>query len=143
MSNYSDNFWKKFFILASLWNISAGPLMPVLYGYFPFLIYTSEGLKYTHNPVFDSFFYFLIAFITLFGFGFYMLSRDLMLNRGIVWLGVAGKICWAIIIFHMYFLQYLTAFVLVSLIGDIVLALFFLVFLNQTKNRVRVNNWVG
>ncbi|MCX5851158.1 MAG: hypothetical protein NT072_03750 [Deltaproteobacteria bacterium] len=143
MNNFTDNFWKKFFVLASLWNISAAPLCLILYIYFPSLIYTSEGLQYTHNPVFDSFYYIVVGAVLLFGVGYYMPSRDLMLNRGIIWLGAIAKIGLAVVIFQMYFLKYLTLLVPILLVGDIIWALFFFVFLNQTKDRVKVNNLVG
>ncbi len=143
MNRFNDNFWKKFFFLASLWNISAGPLFVALYLYIPSMIFTPEGLTYTHNPAFNAFYYVLIAAIVLFGIGYYAPSRDLMSNRVMVWLGILGKVFLTIVFFHLYFAKYITPLLPVALVGDLIWAAFFYTFLIQTRERVKVSQFVG
>jgi hypothetical protein len=130
-------------LLASLWNISAAPLLIVLYVYFPTLIFKPDALPYTHNFLFDSYYLILVTAIVLFGIGYFMPSRDLMLNRAIIWLGIFGKIGLTIIFFQLYILKYITLFFPIILIGDLIWAIFFFMFLYQTKDRVKINYFVG
>jgi hypothetical protein len=143
MRKFTDDFWKKFFALASLWNISAAPLLIVLYVYFPTLIFTPESIPYIYNFLFDSYYLILVCVILLFGIGYYMPSRDLMLNRIMIWLGILGKIGLTVIFFQLFILKYITIFFPVLLIGDLIWAIFFFMFLFQTKDRVKINNFVG
>ncbi|MGO9214332.1 MAG: hypothetical protein ACLP9S_10610 [Syntrophales bacterium] len=143
MNRFNDNFWKKFFVFASFWNISAGPLVLALYLYCPSLIFTPEGIKFTHNPVFDAVFNVMIMAIVLFGVGYYAPSRDLMRNRIMIWLGILGKIILTIILVHLFFTNYLTPLLPILLAGDLIWAVFFFIFLTQTRERVRVNQFIG
>lgn len=143
MKKYNDDFWKKFFALASFWNVSAGPLLLGLYLYLPSFIFTPEGIRFTLNPVLDAFYYVTIAAIVLFGVGYYAPSRDLMRNRVIVWLGIMGKVILTIIFFHLYFTNHITPLLPILLVGDLIWAAFFSIFLIQTRERVKVSQFVG
>lgn len=143
MTRFSDNFWKKFFVLASLWNISAIPLLILLYVYFPTFIFTNKAIPFIYNPIFGSFYFIFANAVLLFGIGYYMPSRDLMLNRAVIWLGSIGKIALTLIFLQLYTTGYITVVFPVLLIGDLIWAAWFFVFLYQTKGRVKIHYLVG
>jgi hypothetical protein len=139
----NDSFWKKLFFLASLYTLSAAPTLAILYRYLPSLVFTEEGLPFTRNPVFDTFWYTLVLVVALFGVGYYTASRDLTRNRVILWLGAGGKLGLAVLVFRLYAAGFLTPALPAGLAGDVVWAAMFLEFLRRTRGAVVVNNLVG
>ncbi|MHC4410455.1 MAG: hypothetical protein ACYS0F_15810, partial [Planctomycetota bacterium] len=81
--------------------------------------------------------------ILLFGVGYYLVSRDTSRNRGIVWLGAAGKILVFAFFTHAFLQGHATAAAWAVSIGDFLWTWLFFLFLYQTKDRVRVSNLIG
>jgi hypothetical protein len=63
--------------------------------------------------------------------------------RVIVWLGAAGKLGLATLVFRLYAAGFLTPALPVGLAGDVVWAALFLDFLRRTRGTVVVSNLVG
>ncbi len=139
----NETFWKRLFFVASLYTLSAAPMLLINYRYFPSMVFTTEGMPFTHNPVFDTFWYTVVIAVTLFGIGYYTVSRDLTRNRVMVWLGVAGKLGLGALVFRLYAAGFLTPALPVGLAGDVVWAALFLEFLRRTRGAVVVSNLVG
>ena len=81
--------------------------------------------------------------ILLFGVGYYLVSRDTSQNRGIVWLGAAGKVLVFAFFTHAFFQGHSTAVAWGGSLGDFLWTWLFFWFLYQTKDDVRVRNLVG
>lgn len=78
-----------------------------------------------------------IKAVLIFGIGYYMVSKQITANRGIVWLGALGKLS-LFCEFTCFFISgKVTAMAFVLALGDIVWATLFLMFLFQTRDRVR------
>jgi hypothetical protein len=136
----NETFWKRLFLVAALYTLSAAF---VSYACFPALVFTPQGLPFTHNPVFGTFFYTLVLAVVLFGIGYFTASRDLTRNRVMIWLGVVGKLGLAILVFRLYAAGFLTPLLPVGLAGDVVWAVLFFEFLRRTRGAVAVSNLVG
>lgn len=69
--------------------------------------------------------------VLFFGIGYYMISRDPVRNRGIIWLGAMGKLY----VFGLWTWHYLTdltaPFALVGATGDLIFACLFLLYLRK------------
>jgi hypothetical protein len=139
----SENFWRGLFFFAALYTLSAAPMLVVSYAWFPSLVFTREGLPFTHNPVFDTFWYTLALAVVLFGVGYFAASRDLTRSRVMVWLGLVAKLGLAILVFRLYAAGFLTPLFPVGVAGDVVWAVLFFEFLRRTRGAVAVSNLVG
>jgi hypothetical protein len=138
-----ETFWRRLFFAASLYTLSAAPMLVVCYRYVPSFVFTTEGLGFTHNPVFDTFWYTLVLVVVLFGVGYYTASVDLTRNRVMLWLGAVGKLGLAGLVFRLYAAGFLTPALPIGLAGDVIWAALFLDFLRRTRAQVVVNNLVG
>lgn len=138
-----EMFWRRLFFSASVYTLSAAPMLVVSYRYVPSLMFTTQGLGFTHNPVFDTFWYTLVLVVVLFGVGYYTASVDLARNRVIVWLGAAGKLGLAGLVFRLYAAGFLTPALPIGLAADVAWAALFLDFLRRTRAQVVVSNLVG
>jgi hypothetical protein len=139
----NETFWKRLFLVAALYTLSAAPMLVVSYACFPSLVFTPEGLPFTHNPVFDTFWYTLVLAVVLFGVGYLTASRDLRRNRVMIWLGVVGKLGLAILVFRLYAAGFITPLFPIGVAGDVVWAILFFEFLRRTRDAVAVSNLVG
>jgi len=141
MNKMSDTFFRKLFFWGALWNISAALTGLFFYNFQFSLFFGPESLI-------DNF-YQVLAFkmsmlaILLFGIGYYIVSKELTLNRAIVWLGMIGKIV-LFFIFTYYFIEGKATFVaFMVFFGDFIWAILFAMFLYQTREEVKFNNLIG
>lgn len=141
MNKMSDTFFRKLFFWGALWNISAALTGLCFYNFQFSLFFGPESLI-------DNF-YQVLAFkmsmlaILLFGIGYYIVSKELTLNRAIVWLGMIGKIV-LFFIFTYYFIEGKATFVaFMVFFGDFIWAILFAIFLYQTREEVKFNNLIG
>lgn len=139
----NESFWTRLFFVASLYTLSAAPMLLASYACFPSLVFTPAGLPFTRNPVFATFFYALVLAVLLFGVGYFTVSRDITRNRVMIWLGVVGKLGLAILVFRLYAAGFLTPVLPAGLAGDVVWAALFFEFLRRTRGAVAVGNLVG
>jgi hypothetical protein len=134
-------FYRTMFLLAAIWNfiVAAGGLFSyeaqfrLLFGQDAYTGDFHQALLYRA---------FAIA-VLLFGVGYYLVSREPSENRGIVWLGAAGKIVVFALITDAFVQGQATLPGWCVSIGDLTWALLFFWFLYQTKDRVRVSNLLG
>jgi hypothetical protein len=81
--------------------------------------------------------------VLLFGIGYYIVSKELTLNRAIVWLGMIAKII-LFFIFAYYFIAGKATFVaFIVFFGDFIWAILFAMFLYQTRKEVKFSNLIG
>jgi len=137
----SDTFYKKMFFWGALWNICAA-----LTGLF---FYKFQFSLFFGPEAFIDNFYQALAYkmtmlaILLFGIGYYIVSKELTLNRAIVWLGMTGKIILFFIFTYCFITGKATVVAFIVLFGDFIWSILFAMFLYQTRNRVKFSNLCG
>ena len=72
--------------------------------------------------------------VLVFGIGYYLVSRDVNKNRGIVWMGVIGKLCFFFFLTYSYLIAKSTILSFLGGTGDFIFTILFLNFLWQTRN---------
>jgi hypothetical protein len=126
----SENFYRRMFLIASVWNIGGGAVIASFGG----LIFSIAGLSLPEPP---AYFYSWVALFMVFGIGYYMVYRDMYRNKNIVILGIIGKLAFSII-FAYNMIAYpnkIPTLFLAPLIGDLVFAALFLGFLNFARKK--------
>jgi hypothetical protein len=149
MDQSTKGKYSKLFLIAALWNLSIGGgalllpalppwnlsirgtdlLVPVLinklmFGFESVVTYgiTTFGLQLAY------------ALIVIFGIGYYFVSRNTEKNRGIVWMGIIGKLAVFSIALTYYPVKIITLFTMLLCFGDFVFACLFIFFLVETRN---------
>ena len=93
------NYYKYLFLIGAIWNLAVGflfiSLSPFADSIMPML-----GMEVPPSLVFLQGFF---GLTTLFGIGYYLVSRNIDKNHGIVLLGVIGKF-YLFILFLIYFI---------------------------------------
>ena len=121
-----ENYYRKLFLIGAIWNWMA--TLPLIFGYK--ILFPIYDMILPQYPVF------LILFAGLcfiFGVGYYLVSRDLSKNHGIVWMGITGKIVvfvgflWAAFIGQIHYVWIGAGIV------DLIYAILFLEFLSTAK----------
>jgi hypothetical protein len=133
MAIMKEETYRDMFFIGALWNLMVGLGCLTM---FKTSMWLQFGKKAITNNITSTlplrFFYIAIA---LFGWGYYMVSRNLKENRGIIWMGMAAKI----IIFGSYAWYYrLKQVRILALFApsvDFVFTLFFALFLWDTRKQ--------
>ncbi len=136
-----DRFSRAMFFLAALWNLGAA-LQGLFFPEAQFLLLFGERMDTGDFHQVLLYRSFAIA-VLLFGIGYYLVSRDTSQNRGIVWLGAAGKVVVFAFFTEAFLKDKATPLAWGLSLGDFVWALLFLGFLYGTRAEVRVSNFVG
>jgi hypothetical protein len=148
MDGVKTGFWKKMFFVGSLWNIGIGVtglvftdfILLMLFGRAP----VTDNLSALVNgtvPVADNlqvliFFRFFMIAVILFGIGYYWVSRDLLANRAVIWLGLVAKLIIFFTFVYYYALGLSSGFSVLIVSGDFVFSMFFIAFLWKTKDGI-------
>lgn len=116
--------YKKLFLIAALYNLGLGFIHLVFYPRIAAAVDMPAHLREA-----DVFSQMAILLAMVFGVGYYMVSTDLSAHRGIVLLGIIGKV--AVFVLFLYHLRYsgLPAPAFLIGVGDLVFALLFWKFL--------------
>lgn len=124
----SENFYKRVFFVGALWNIAGGAFITLFTGW----IFSTANLT-PPNPL--AYYHSWIALFVAFGIGYYMVYKDMYGNKNIVILGMVGKLAFAIIFIYymLIFRGQIPLFFLIPVIGDLVFALLFGMFLGFAK----------
>jgi tryptophan-rich sensory protein len=124
----NENFYKRVFLIGALWNIAGGAFITLFAGW----IFSTGGLTPPEPP---AYFHSWIALFVTFGIGYYMVYRNMYGNKNIVILGIIGKVAFAIIfIYNMItFRGQIPLFFLIPVVGDLVFAVLFGMFLGFAK----------
>jgi hypothetical protein len=114
------------FVGAAVWNIAGGVFLKSATGW----IFSSAGL-----PAPDPLLYYdtWLAMILVFGFGYYLISRDMYGHRGIVLMGIVGKLAFATIFLGWYVAHpgRVPPFFLIAVAGDLYFVVRFAMFLRH------------
>lgn len=148
MKTISMNFWKKMFFVGSLWNLGIA-ITSLLFTNFMLMMMFGKGpiednlLAFINGtvPVTDNlqiliFFRFFMIAVMLFGIGYYIVSRDLLANRAVVWLGLIAKLVIFFTFVYYYALGQAAWFPVFVLSGDFIFSILFIMFLYQTKDGI-------
>lgn len=84
----SEAYCRRLFTLGALWNWAVAALLTAL------AAFELQALSWFLNDVPGSFlwFYLFMGLVAVYGLGYYWVGQDLQANRGIVKMGVLGKI---------------------------------------------------
>lgn len=129
----SNEFWKKMFFLSSVWNIGIGLTGLCFYDFTIRLLFGPGAV--TDNLLALIFYRFFMIAVILFGVGYYVVSRDLLANRAIIWLGLIAKLIIFFTLVYYYALGQATRFSVFGCSGDFVFSLLFILFLYQSKEK--------
>ena len=140
MDGGNRRFDERMFLLASVWNLAAS-LAGLVFTSFLFRLLFGRGIDGDLHLAL--LFRFSMLAVLLFGVGYWMVSRDLTLDRGIVWLGMAGKVVLFVVFAACFATGRATLAGPLLFTGDFVWALLFLSFLSKTKADVRVDGLIG
>ncbi|HYE63945.1 MAG TPA: hypothetical protein VD966_00090 [Pyrinomonadaceae bacterium] len=126
----SEKFFKRVFFIGALWNILGGIFIIV----FTDRIFNSANLSPPHPP---NYYQSWIALFMTFGLGYYFAYKDMYANKNIILLGLIGKVAFAIVfIINMIFYRgQIPTLFLIPVIGDLVFAVLFGLFLRFAKER--------
>ncbi|HBO76392.1 MAG TPA: hypothetical protein DIW47_00905 [Bacteroidetes bacterium] len=139
MTHIKTGFWSRIFLAAALFNFAIG--IPIFF--FPVWSY---GLAYhTENPEVASTYRFWSDFgftVIAIGIGYFLVSLDVTKNRGIVWLGIIGKLFDVLVLSYRYIIGIACLTVLFPAIVDGIFVVLFLLFLFRKTpgNSTRVKN---
>ena len=123
------NYYKFLFLIGAIWNLILGllfiALSPLADSIFPMF-----GMEVPPSLLFlQSFF----GVVVVFGIGYYLVSRNINKNHGIVLLGILTKL-YVFILFLAYFIIGDSNFLsVVPAIGDLIFACLFVEFLIRFK----------
>ena len=132
MDRLTKENYSKLFLIGALWNMlfaSCGLFVPrladkLLFGFKSAITSgtTAFGLKLTWALVF------------VFGIGYYIVSLDPEKNRGIVWMGILGKLAFFFTTVQFYCKKAIILLTPILAFGDFVFSVLFAMFLFKTKD---------
>lgn len=141
MKTLSDTFFTRMFVLAGMWNAGIG-LTGLFFTGFSISLFFGQREVFLDSAGLLMFRLFMVAVI-IFGAGYYIVSRGLTLNRGIVCLGLASKIILFITFILLFIKGETTLLAALAVTGDFLWSLLFILFLNQTRDRIKISCIVG
>ena len=124
----NETTFKRIFLIGALWNLAGGAFILFATGW----IFSTAGLTPPSPP---AYYHSWIALFMVFGFGYYLVSRDLYRNRDIALLGAIGKLAFAAVFSYSLIALpgQVPGFFLIPMAGDIVFAVLFLLFLADAR----------
>ncbi len=129
MDQIKKDEYKRFFFISALYNILAGANGMIFFN-------MMSKLCFRAAPIYGMTTFILRTFYThvlVFGFGYYLVSRDPEKNRGIVWMGMLAKIAFFFAAIPYYLRKKITALTLLLAFGDFVFGILFGLFLLDTR----------
>ena len=123
-----DNYYKYLFLIGALWNIILGILFFSMSIMDPTSVFTTEiiipSLYSTHA---------FLLLVIAYGIGYYLVSRDIDQNQGVVIIGIIGKILFFLCSVVYFSLGEIDVLKLIIATGDLVFACLFIEFLIYKK----------
>ena len=148
MANVKTGFWQKMFVVGSLWNIGIGLtgllltdfILLMMFGKAP-MTENFSALVHGTVPGVDNlqtliFFRFFMIAVILFGIGYYWVSRDLLANRAVIWLGLVAKLMIFFTFAYYYVMGQSSFFSVLICSGDFIFSIFFAAFLWKTRDGI-------
>ncbi len=126
----SEMFYKRMFLVGSLWNLLGGVFIVVATGW----IFGRQNLTPPHPPLY---YHAWIALFMTFGLGYYMVYRDMYGNKNIVILGIIGKLAFAaIFLYNLWaFKDAVPTLFLIPVVGDLIFVVLYWMFLRFCRSR--------
>ncbi len=141
MTDRQKRFFSLMFLLGALWNVSIG-ITGCLFYRFSAVLFFGDSVV-TEGLIAGLFFRLLMVAVLIFGVGYYLVSRELTLNRGIVWLGLASKLILFTVFTWLFLAGKTTIMAQLALTGDLVWSVFFARFLYLSRDTVRTGPFTG
>jgi hypothetical protein len=141
MTTLSKSFYQKIFFWGAVWNFSVA--LPGLLFYKLQFGQTFGPESFTGNFHLTLLFIIFMLAVLIFGIGYYIVSIDPFLNRGIVWMGIMGKLCLFCILTFCFIVGKATLIAFMLVLGDVIWSVLFGLFLYQTREGVKLNQFVG
>jgi hypothetical protein len=134
MKQFSDKFYSRMFLISAIWNFYfslSGLLLPQLNLK---LCYGEEvAIDIMNNFYSYTLYNFQQSSILLVGIGYYIVSRNVNKNHGLVLLGIIGKLFFFVYFSYMYFTMRTTTVSFLAVIGDFIFSILFAYFLVQKR----------
>jgi hypothetical protein len=124
----NETTFKRIFLVGAIWNLAGGAFILFATNW----IFSTSGLTVPSPP---AYYHSWIALFLVFGFGYYLVSRNLYRNRDIALLGAIGKLAFAAV-FTYNLAAYpgqVPRFFLGPMVGDVVFAILFLIFVFNAR----------
>lgn len=134
MKQLSDNVYSRIFLVAAIWNLYFSITAIVMRDFNMQVFFGGDAVSLMNGNYYATVFYNLMwAAVLVFGIGFYIVSRDVNKNHGIVLLGIIGKLCFLVYYAVMYAASKCTIWGLLGVVADNIFALVFVYFLLQKR----------
>jgi hypothetical protein len=134
MKQFSDRVWKAVFLVAAIWNIYFSITAIIMRDFNMQVYFGEEAATVLSGNYYAVVFYNLLwAAVLVFGIGFYIVSRDVNRNQGIVLLAIIGKLCFLVYYAVMYATSKCTIWGLLGVMADNVFTVLFAYFLIQKR----------
>ena len=127
----SDRFFRLMFVLGAVFNLLVGFVGIFFYEFSVELFFGSRAL--TDSLVAAVFFRLFMGAVIVFGVGYYLVSRDLSNNRGIVWLGASSKLLISSVLGGLAIADMASWTVILTIVPDSIFMVLFFVFLRGTR----------
>jgi hypothetical protein len=132
MDQAAKEKYAKLFFIGALWNVFFAGLALLVPKLGRLLIF---GFKKTAtSAAVDLFYKISWALILVYGVGYYMVSRDPEKNRGVVWMGILGKLGFFFAVLQYYLKKTVTIVMMLGAFGDFVFSMLYSTFLFKTRN---------
>lgn len=130
MNQLTNGRYSKLFSIAALWNICIAGCCLLLPGLMNKLAFKAEVV-----PGVATFALILTwSLVFVYGIGYYFVSRNTEENRGIVWMGILGKMAFFFTALIYYLKDIITLLTMFLCFGDFVFACLFIFFLVKTRD---------
>jgi len=136
-----DVLYKRMFQFAAIWNLVAG-VSGIFFPEIQFR-YFFGSLNFSNHFYLGVFYRLFMFAVVVFGIGYYIVSLDLTLNRGIVWLGGVAKIILFFVASYLYAIGKASVIIWTIFLGDFLWGAAFLTFLYHTRKFVKNNMILG
>lgn len=128
-----EKYYRSLFLIAALWAwLVSVPYIFVYKHTFPLV-----GMKIPESPVW---FIFSCMCVALFGLGYFMVSRNLETNKGIVVMGTIGKIMVFILFLACTITGEISPLLMINASADLLFAVLFAEFLLFDKRKSRAGD---
>jgi hypothetical protein len=127
----SDRLFRLIFVLGAGFNLLVGFIGIFFYEFSVEFFFGSKAL--TDSLVAAVFFRLFMGAVVVFGVGYYLVSRDLTTNRGIVWLGAASKLLISSVLAGLVIADLASPTVILTIVPDSIFMVLFFVFLQRTR----------
>lgn len=123
--NWDYQTWRKFFVIAGIWNFSIA---------LPSLLFPSFAMRLTYGFQTSDFYILYLnssffATVLIFGIGYFIIAFNPGKNLGIVLLGIIGKTTVGIAFYYLYHMDRVTIMPVLGGTGDLIFTLYFIYYL--------------